>query len=133
MSISLALGITVGLIPFYGVTTILVGIIAVSLRLNFIAMQIAHYIVHPIQIALIIPFFRLGSTVMNGSDVSFTVKQYLHSFKVDFWGALKELWMVNLSAIAVWLIISIPLSFLLYFLLRRLIKKYLVRLSHVRA
>ena len=38
LSVSLALGITLGLIPLYGITTILVGAIALSLRLNFFAM-----------------------------------------------------------------------------------------------
>lgn len=133
MAVSLALGITVGLIPFYGLTTILVGAIALSLRLNFLAMQVAHYLVHPIQLVLIIPFFKLGSAVMKGASVSFTVKEYLHLFKADFWGAVQQLWKVNLSAIMVWLIISIPLSLLLYFTLKKLMQRYVVRLVPVRA
>lgn len=133
LSVSLALGITVGLIPLYGLTTLLIGAVALSLRLNFIAMQIAHYIVHPVQIALLIPFLKVGDSMVKGTEVSFSVQQYFHLFKTDFWGALKDLWLINLSAIGVWLVISIPLFLGLYYLLMKLIRHYLPRLGYLRA
>jgi hypothetical protein len=133
LSISLALGITVGLIPLYGVTTLLVGLIAVSLRLNFVAMQVAHYIVHPIQIALLVPFFKLGDAVIKGSEVSFTVKQYIHLFQTDFGSALRELWLVNLSAVGIWLIVAIPLFVTLYYVMTYTLKKYSLKLKYLRA
>lgn len=133
LSVSLALGVTVGLIPLYGITTILVGFLAFSLRLNFIAMQVAHYIVHPIQIALLVPFLKLGDSVIKTSTVNFTVHQYITLFKMDFWGTLREFWLINLSAIGIWFILSIPLSIGLYFLIFRIIRKYLPRLGRLRA
>lgn len=133
LAVSLTLGITIGLIPFYGITTILVGAIAVSLRLNFIAMQVAHYIVHPLQLALLIPFFKLGTILMKSSDVSFTVHQYIHLFKTDFWGAMQELWRLNLSAVGIWLIVAIPLSIALYFTLIYVIRRYFLKLNYLRA
>jgi uncharacterized protein (DUF2062 family) len=131
LAVSLALGITVGLIPLYGFTTLIVGCIALSLRLNFVAMQVAHYVVHPIQIALIVPFLKLGDAIMRSSEVSFSVKQYIHLFRTDFWGALHELWLVNLSALVIWIIIAIPLFILLYYTLRYLFRKYTLRLKHI--
>lgn len=131
LAVSLALGITVGLIPLYGFTTLIVGCIALSLRLNFVAMQAAHYIVHPIQIALLVPFLKLGDAIMKSADISFSVKQYIHLFRTDFWGALHELWLVNLSALFIWLILAIPLFFLLYYLLRYFFRRYTLRLKYV--
>jgi len=101
--------------------------------LNFIAMQVAHYIVHPIQIALLIPFLKLGDSVVKDTDVNFSVHQYIGLFKMDFWGTLREFWLINLSAIAIWFIISIPLSIGLYFLIKRAIRRYLPRLGRLRA
>jgi uncharacterized protein (DUF2062 family) len=124
LSVSLALGITVGLIPLYGFTTLIVGLIALSLRLNFVAMQAAHYIVYPIQIALLIPFLKLGDFFINKSAFTFTVHQYIHYFKTDFWSALHKFWLVNLSATVVWLIVAIPLFLILYYTLTFLIRKY---------
>lgn len=131
LSVSLALGITIGLIPLFGITTLIVGLIALSLRLNFVAMQVAHYIVHPIQIALLIPFLKMGSLLMKNDGVSFSVHQYIHLFKTDFWGTIRELWLVNLSAIGIWLILSIPLFFGLYYLLVYTFRKYKPVLNYV--
>lgn len=133
LSVSLALGFIIGIIPAYGVTTFLVGCIAVSLRLNFIAMQIAHYIVTPFQLALIIPFFKMGDALLKSSDISFTAQQYMHLFKSDFWGAIHQLWLVNLSAIGIWLVLSIPLYLILYYGLIYTLKKYKLRLKYLRA
>jgi uncharacterized protein (DUF2062 family) len=133
LSVSLALGITIGLIPLYGFTTLIVALIALSLRLNLIAMQAAHYIVHPLQLALLIPFLKLGDSLIRSTDLHMTVTQYIHAFKSDFWGSLHDLWLVNLSALVIWLIISIPLFLGLYYGLFYTIRKYFVRLRLQRA
>ena len=133
LSIALALGITIGLMPLYGLTTILVSFVALSLRLNFIAMQIAHYIVTPFQLALIVPFFKAGTTMIKTSEAGFSLQQYLYLLKSDFWHAIKDFWLINLSAVGVWLIISIPLFLGLYFGLFYLLGKYKLRLKYIRA
>jgi uncharacterized protein (DUF2062 family) len=133
LAISLALGITIGLIPLYGITTLLVGTIAVSLRLNFVAMQAAHYIVHPIQLALLIPFLKLGTSLSQSSEITFSVQQYIGLFKTDFWDAINQLWLANLSAVGIWLIVSVPLFIILYFGLIYTIRRYSVRLKLQRA
>jgi uncharacterized protein (DUF2062 family) len=114
LAVSLALGITIGLIPFYGITTILVGIIAVALRLDFVVMQVVHYAVHPVQLLLLIPFFKAGNHLIAKETVDFSVSEYFHLFKSDFWFALNEFWKINLSAIVIWIIIAIPLFIGLY-------------------
>ncbi|HBH50049.1 MAG TPA: hypothetical protein DDX98_15500 [Bacteroidales bacterium] len=124
LAVSLALGITIGLIPFFGITTILVGAIAYALRLDFVIMQVVHYIVHPIQIALLIPFFKAGNFFIGKNDVNFTVKEYIGLFKSDFWLAIGEFWKMNLSAILVWSLLAIPLSYGLYYFFIFSIKRY---------
>jgi uncharacterized protein (DUF2062 family) len=133
LAVSLALGITIGLIPLYGFTTLIVSCTALSLRLNFVAMQVAHYIVQPLQIALLVPFLKLGEAILKSSDISFSVKQYIHLFRTDFWGTMHELWLVNLSAVVIWMIIAIPLFILLYYSLKYLFTRYFLRLKYVRA
>ena len=124
LAISLAMGITIGLIPFYGLTTLLVGLIAVMLRLDFVIMQAVHYIVHPIQLALLIPFFKAGNFLIAKNTVDFTVREYITYFKSDFWLAISDLWKVNLSAIIIWMVIAIPLFYLLYMAFMYSIKRY---------
>ena len=124
LAISLALGITIGLIPFYGLTTLLAGLVAVSLRLDFVVMQAVHYIVQPIQIALIIPFLKAGSIFVPSTGVEFTIKEYIAHFKSDFWMALGDLWKINLSAIIIWAVIAVPLFYILYYAFFHSIKRF---------
>lgn len=124
LAVSLALGITIGLIPFYGLTTLLVGVVALALRLDFVVMQAVHYIVHPIQIILFIPFFKAGNVLFPINGVNFTLKEYVAYFKSDFWLALGELWKLNLSAIVVWAILAIPLSYILYYMFFHSIRRF---------
>jgi uncharacterized protein (DUF2062 family) len=124
LATSLALAITIGLIPFYGFTTIIVGIVAYAFRLDFLLMQAVHYIVHPIQIALIIPFFKAGNLFIGKNDINFTVHEYIGLFKADFWMALSELWKINLSAILIWSLIAIPMFYILYYFFRYTIRRY---------
>ena len=136
LAVSMALGITIGLMPFYGITTILVGAIAYTLRLDFVIMQVVHYIVHPIQLALIIPFFRAGNFFIGKNSVDLTIGEYITSFKSDFWMALSEFWKMNLSAIIIWGLLAIPLSYGLYYLFFYSLKRYsylLVRRPAYRA
>ena len=123
LALSLSLGITIGIIPFYGLTTFIISLIVIGLRLNFAAAQLAHYIVHPIQIALFVPFFKLGELFHNDA-LPGSIKQFIHLIKTDFWGTVHDFWMANLSAIAIWLIIAIPLGIILYRIFRQSIKRY---------
>jgi uncharacterized protein (DUF2062 family) len=124
LSVSLALGLILGIIPFYGVTTILVGLAALSLRLNFVTMQVAHLIVQPIQLALIVPFLKLGDTLIIKTGYIFTLQEYILLFKTDFWGALGDFWMINLSAIVIWLVVSLPLFAICYYLFKVTIARF---------
>ena len=124
LAVSLALGITVGLMPFYGITTLLIGALAYILRLDFVIMQVVHYIVHPIQIALIIPFFKAGNFFIGTEEITFSVSEYISLFKSDFWLAINELWKMNLSAIIIWGLLAIPMFYGLYYLFIYSIKRY---------
>ena len=124
IAISITLGVVIGIIPVYGLTTLMVSVLALSLRLNMVVMQVVHYILHPVQILLFIPFFKLGDMLLKDSNVDFSLAEYMHLFKTDFWGALSEIWKLNLSALAIWVLISIPLYIFMYRLSVYMIRRY---------
>ena len=124
IAISITLGAVIGIIPVYGITTVVVSVLALSLRLNMVVMQAVHYILHPIQIALFIPFFKVGEIFLRGSTVEVSFSEYIHLFRTDFWAGLNELWKLNLSAVIVWGIISIPLYIIVYRLSMNLMRRY---------
>ena len=124
LALSLSVGIIIGLIPFYGITTIIVGGIALGLRLNFTAAQIAHYFVHPLQIALYIPFLKAGSIFHQDELLPESVNQFIHLMKSDFWGTMRDMWVINLSAMIFWSLIAIPLGISLYYFFLYVLKKH---------
>jgi uncharacterized protein (DUF2062 family) len=60
LALTLALGFAVGCIPVVGIPTVLCAGLALALRLNLPAIQMANYVAMPLQLALIVPFVRLG-------------------------------------------------------------------------
>ena len=60
LALTLALGFAIGCIPVVGLPTLVCAAIALALRLNVPAIQAANYVAMPLQLALIVPFVRLG-------------------------------------------------------------------------
>ena len=63
LAVTLALGFSIGCVPVFGVPTLLCAGLAIALRLNLPAIQAANYAAMPFQLALILPFVRLGEHV----------------------------------------------------------------------
>ncbi len=60
LAVTLALGFAIGCIPVVGIPTFVCAGLAVALGLNLPAIQAANYAAMPLQLALIVPFVRLG-------------------------------------------------------------------------
>ncbi len=114
LALSISLGITVGIIPLIGVTTIIISAAVFSLRLNFAAAQLVHYVVHPIQIALFIPFIKLGEIFHSEALLPGSFLNLLGQAKADLWGTIHDFWVANLSALGIWTIIALPMGIILY-------------------
>ncbi len=67
LAVTLALGFTIGCIPVLGAPTLLCAALALALRLNMPAIQAANYAAMPLQLALLVPFVRLGARIFAPS------------------------------------------------------------------
>lgn len=127
MALSLAAGTTLGIIPVLGTTTLLCTVAAVAFRLNLVAIQVANWLVYPLQIALLIPFFRAGEWLFGRPPLSLTPSQVVAMFKADFWGSIHALWDTTWHAVVVWLMLGVPLTFALHFILRAVLRSFAQR------
>ena len=82
---ALALGATIGLLPAVGTTTVLCLLIGGLMRLNQVATQLSNYAITPLQIALILPYLRLGETLL-GVDNRFPLDAATLRQRVDEMG-----------------------------------------------
>ena len=130
LALSVALGFIVGIVPMVGVTTVICTILALWLNLNIAAIQIVNYIAAPLQLILYIPFIKAGEKLFGFTDSNITVSEIQQMFSDSIIHAVKTLWLVNLQGIYIWLMISIPVSLMLYYLFlfvfRRLIPEEII-------
>jgi len=68
LALTLALGFTIGCVPVVGVPTVACAAVALALGLNLPVIQAANYIAMPFQLALIVPFLKLGTRVLAFGD-----------------------------------------------------------------
>ena len=64
IALSVTLGVMLGVFPVLGSTTALCALAAFAWQLSLPAIQIANYFVYPLQLALLIPFFRAGRAAL---------------------------------------------------------------------
>jgi len=106
MALSLALGVALGVFPVLGTTTALCALVAFIWRLNLPAIQIVNYFVYPAQIALLIPFFRLGEKMFGAPHLPLSVPQLLTMVHASFWDATRFLWTTIWHAAVAWCLIA---------------------------
>lgn len=60
LAASVSTGAAVAVLPLLGTTTALCALAGKVFRLNHVALQLTNYLLYPAQIALLVPFVRLG-------------------------------------------------------------------------
>ncbi|MCP4628268.1 MAG: DUF2062 domain-containing protein [bacterium] len=124
ISLGIALGVVLGIFPVLGSTTLLCAIAAFALRLNLAAIQVVNYLVYPLQLILLAPFYVAGSWLFSDQSLALVDKSVLDLLKNDFWGSMANLWDLTIYAVLVWLMISPFLILLLYCLLKPVIHRF---------
>lgn len=114
LALSFSIGICLGLTPIPGTSTLTCAIAAIYFRLNLGAIQLINYIVYPLQILLIYPFFKAGAFITGSEIFSGTAAEISGKFHSHFWESMSELGFTAVAAVAIWAIISIPTGILLY-------------------
>jgi uncharacterized protein (DUF2062 family) len=99
IALSVALGLVLGVFPVFGCPTILCALAAFALVLNLPAIQAVNYLAYPLQLALLVPFIRLGGGIFR------------------FAPGAPTLLTAALHAIVAWFCVCVPAGLLLYVLL----------------
>jgi len=106
LALTVAVGLLLGVFPMYGCPTIFCTLAALALRLNMPAVQIVNLLTSPLQLALAIPFARLGEHIVP-------LRASLHGHGRQFaWGIAAAV----LHAIAGWACAAVPVAAILYLL-----------------
>jgi hypothetical protein len=117
---SLAFGTGIGIFPVLGVSTPLLTVLAIALRLNLPAIQLVNYMASPLQLALIIPFVRVGEWLTGAPPQPLTVAAGLEILGEGALQAIVVLWDAIVHAAIGWIAIGPVLIWALYRIFRPL-------------
>ena len=104
MAWSLALGLGAGVSPLVGTSTGLCFLLALAFRLNQVVMQVANYLAYPLQLALLIPFIRVGEKLFDAPRLPLSIEVLSGAIKADAWGAFHTFWTSFWHAGVAWLL-----------------------------
>ena len=80
LALTLALGFAIGCLPVMGTPTALCIVVAIALKLNVPAIQVANYRAVPAQLALMLPFVKLGRWMFAAGQEQSIEKTLMHGF-----------------------------------------------------
>lgn len=123
IALTIALGLTLGIFPILGSTTLLCAVVAFWLKLNQPVIQLVNWLAYPLQFALLLPFFRMGEWLLRAPRISFSIPELLRKFQEAPGNFMREFGMTGVHGIIAWLLIAPFLTALIYFLLLPPLKK----------
>jgi uncharacterized protein (DUF2062 family) len=128
LALILSFGITLGLFPFIGLTSILCFIFAFVFRLNMVVIQLVNWVVSPLQLVMLVPFYKMGNYFsvewFNNAIIKIEIKALSSN---EFLQNIISLVNSQILAIFGWLFICIPMALMIYFISLLIYKKYLNR------
>lgn len=123
IALSIAWGVALGSVPVLGTGTITCTIAALAFGLNLPAIQLANWLAYPIQLVMLLPFYRMGEILFRAEHVPLTPTQLVTMFKNDFWGSINALWDTTWHGVVVWAIAAALFIPLCYFILTPALRK----------
>jgi hypothetical protein len=116
LALTLCIGTALGILPLVWGTSLICFTLAHRFKLNHVALQSVNYLLYPIQLALLVPFFKLGTWLfpygppMPPSLLATMAQHPGSSLSILVW--------ITFKSLAAWLVTVLPLSFLAYWILR---------------
>jgi uncharacterized protein (DUF2062 family) len=128
IALSLAFGLGLGIFPVLGLSTVLCTVAAIVLRLNLPAIQLVNYLASPLQLALIVPFVRVGEHLLGLQAQPLSVGEGFRIMAAGILHAIVVLWGAIVHAALGWIVVGPALIFALY----RVFRPILVRAATLR-
>lgn len=128
LALTLAVGFAIGCIPLIGIPTALCAIVALAFRLNQPAIQAANYAAMPFQVALLIPFVRLGGKIFAAQHGSAVELMSIFRSPLQSLSHAPMQVLLNVSGLAgqallAWLLIAIPVVALMTTMLTMILRR----------
>jgi uncharacterized protein (DUF2062 family) len=115
IALTIALGVTLGVFPILGATTVLCGVAGVWLKLNQPIIQFINWLISALQLSLILVFVRLGEWLVRAERVTFSIPELFRKFHESPRKFMQEFGLTGLHGIIGWLAVAPVAISLLYY------------------
>ena len=129
IALTVAMGMTLGLFPVLGSTTLLCFLAGLMLKLNQPIIQLVNYVVYPLQVAGIYFFIRIGEWLTRTPPLQFSIAGLIQQFRAAPLHFLQEFGMTALRGVLAWTLMAPVAALAIYFLLLPVLR----RLARLRA
>lgn len=124
---TIAIACALGIFPVMGTTSVVCFFAATWWRLNQPVMQVVCHTLWPVHLALILPFIKLGQWLLGSPPITGSIPILLKEFFSNPGQFARDYWLAACQGIVAWLIVAIPLVFVV-----RLITLPLLRVTATR-
>jgi len=127
LAASVSTGAAIGILPLLGSTTALCALAGKFFRLNHVALQLTNYLLYPAQIALLVPFVRLGEWLTGSEAMPLDPSTVLSEFTAGPSAFLTKFAWAGVHGVMAWALTA-PLA---AWLLSRALRSAFHRLSEI--
>lgn len=112
-----AAGLTLGIFPIIGSTTLLTLLVGIPLKLNQPVLQAFKSLAIPLQWATVLGFYRLGEMLYGAPHVSLSIPRMMERFFAEPGPFFRDYGMTAVYGITVWCISAPFFALVIYYLM----------------
>jgi uncharacterized protein (DUF2062 family) len=120
---AIAYGMTLGVFPILGSTTLLTVLVGVPLRLNQPILQAFKTLTYPMQWVSLLGFYHTGEWLFKAPHVSIHIPTMMTRFFAEPGPFFKDYGMTALYGITVWCLLAPVIGLIIYFVTKLLVEK----------
>jgi len=120
---AIAFGVTTGVFPLLGTTTVLALGVGVVLKLNQPVLQVFRELTYPLHLASILLFMRAGESLFGAEHVPLSIPMMMERFFAAPAQFMAEFGMIGLYGVVVWLLLAPLLIGVVFFVSKPLVEK----------
>jgi uncharacterized protein (DUF2062 family) len=124
VSAAVTVAFALAIVPIIGATTVLCLLAGRIWRLNHVVMQIVNHASYPLQFLLLVPFVRLGETVVGADPIALSPSALIDAFNESFGGFVAQFGLAYVHGLIGW-VLTVPLAcWILHLILSRLFRRF---------
>jgi uncharacterized protein (DUF2062 family) len=113
LALTLCIGSALGIMPLLWGTSLFCILLAHFFRLNHVALQSVNYLLYPLQLALLLPFLKLGTWLFPWGP-PLPVQLFSTLIHNPGLSSLNILAWITLKSVTAWLVTVLPSALLIY-------------------